>query len=541
MIVVMDDGRELEFPDDMTDEQLIAFAELYNQKGGKSQFTQEGQSAVEPEDVSTAGLETGTWEGQKGMAREFADIPTFGFAEEIEGALRPDATIDDIRAEKQQFQIENPNLATGVNLAGAVAMPVGAIRSGAKKVAPRFFERVQQMTPTKKVMTEAGLGGTAYGVGSGEGGIDDLSDRASKGLEYGALSTITSGLGTKMIEKLRNIKHAKNLALNKDKTIAKYNEDIKQTYAKADLEAPITSSTMDEMEATVRSNVGIIDGKGVQKSDIYIKENLPKTNAFLDDLVSYSKEAGKDGRAITWGELDKLRSQAWEDWATLSRFDSKDARELANAIHNLDNYIEYQFPSKSAFLKEARELWKEKKEIEILDSLFKWAEEGATSSGSGGNVVNKYLQAIDKVIGRSPDGSTKPLARFFSPETLAEMKAFKDSNGGGRFLRSLSKLSPDGNGLMLALNVIGATVDPKTLAITAGAKGAQVFTEGKVRRGAQTLLNRASDRYAPPPPPINTKVPSAIGIATGGQTGENVDTGQGILNLLDLANSTIRR
>ena len=121
------------------------------------------------------------------------------------------------------------------------------------------------------------------------------------------------------------------------------------------------------------------------------------------------------------------------------------------------------------------------------------------------------------------------------------MKAFKDSNGGGRFLRSLSKLSPDGNGLMLALNVIGATVDPKTLAITAGAKGAQVFTEGKVRRGAQTLLNKASDRYAPPPPPINTKIPSAIGIATGGQTGENVDTGQGILNLLDLANSTIRR
>jgi len=537
MIVTMDDGRELEFPDDMTDEQLIAFADLYNQKGGKSQFTQAGQSAVEPEDVSTAGLETGTWEGQKGMAREFADIPTFGFAEEIEGALRPDATIDDIRAEKQQFQIQNPNLATGVNLAGAVAMPVGAIRSGAKKVAPRFFERVQQMTPTKKVMTEAGLGGTAYGVGSGEG----LEDRASKGLEYGALSTITSGLGTKMIEKLRNIKQAKNLALNRDKTIELYNKEVEKTYAQADLEAPILSSTIDEMESIIRSNVGIIDGKGVAKSDIYIKENLPKTNAFLDDLVSYSKEAGKDGRAMTWGELDKLRSQAWEDWATLSRFDSKDARELANAIHNLDRYIEKSFPNRSKAFEKARDLWKEKKEIEILDSLFKWAEEGATSSGSGGNVVNKYLQAIDKVIGRSPDGSTKPLARFFSPETLAEMKAFKDSNGGGRFLRSLSKLSPDGNGLMLALNVIGATVDPKTLAITAGAKGAQVFTEGKVRRGAQTLLNRASDRYAPPPPPINTKVPSAIGIATGGQTGENVDTGQGILNLLDLANSITRR
>jgi len=544
--VRMRDGNILEFPDEMTREEIRAFGQKYDAEGGKSQFTQAGESASmdDPEGVSTAGLETGTFEGQKGIAREFADIPTFGFADELEAMVSP-KTVDEIRAEKEQFQIQNPNLATGVNLAGAIpTMGTTAIaRLGTKKFAPRFFERIENLTPAKKSMVEAGLGGFAYGVGSGEGGIDDMGDRLSQGAETGTLSAGFGGLAGKVLHKLRDIKSAKNRIINRDKTLQIYNNLVKRRYAKADLEDPITVANMQDMEKYIRSRVGV-EKAGERPFDYnYIKDELPKTNRFLKSLMNRVKQAEGDGRAVTWQNLDNMRSDAWKEWSVLAKQDPTDAKHLAQAIYDLDGYMAKFFPDKSGKLAKARELWKEKKEIEILQALFDYAEEGAQKTGSGGNVVNKYLQAVDRVLGKNPDGSEKPLKRFFSPETIAEMEAFRKSNGGGRLLRSFAKLSPDGSGLMMALNLFGATVDPKTLMVTAGAKGAQYISERGVRHGAQNIMDKASRRIERrlPVPQVPTELATGMGIATGGQSAENINTGDGILNLLDLVNSVNTR
>jgi len=70
------------------------------------------------------------------------------------------------------------------------------------------------------------------------------------------------------------------------------------------------------------------------------------------------------------------------------------------------------------------------------------------------------------------------------------MREFIRTGAGGSFSRSISKLAPDGNGLMLALHIFGATaIDPSLLIATAVGSGVKRQAEAKVQRGVQDIYN----------------------------------------------------
>jgi hypothetical protein len=81
---------------------------------------------------------------------------TFGFADELEAALRSgaisgkdyEAIRNDLRAKQEQFALENPKTALGSEIAGGLVAPLGALKYAAK--APSIL---------RSAMTSAGYGG----------------------------------------------------------------------------------------------------------------------------------------------------------------------------------------------------------------------------------------------------------------------------------------------------------------------------------------------------------------------------------------------
>ena len=114
----------------------------------------------------------------QGMARSFGDGLLFGFSDELESGLTGQ-DVEDIRKEQKEFMRENPALAIGSTIAGAVANPVSAL-GGARGA-----------TLGSKMLSGGltGLGqGAVYGLGSGEGGLENrLKSAGTTGLLSGAL------------------------------------------------------------------------------------------------------------------------------------------------------------------------------------------------------------------------------------------------------------------------------------------------------------------------------------------------------------------
>ena len=107
---------------------------------------------------------------------------TMGFADEIAArivSMDPNITYDDALATARQKldagRKENPKTAMASELAGAVALPVGAMGTGGK-----IGWRV-----AKGAATGAGLSGL-YGFGSGEGGFKSRALAGAKSMPLGA-------------------------------------------------------------------------------------------------------------------------------------------------------------------------------------------------------------------------------------------------------------------------------------------------------------------------------------------------------------------
>lgn len=211
----------------------------------------------------------------------------------------------------------------------------------------------------------------------------------------------------------------------------------------------------------------------------YVPEVDSQTKAALDIL---SKRAG---RTATLGELDKLRQGLFRRYNA-----DKTQVAILDMIDAIDDTIQ-QSAAGGELMTAARVANARFKKSELLDDAFTKAADQTASTGSGGNILNKYRQAVTSII------NNPKKARWFSQQEIDTMRNFVHGNLPENVLRRIGKLAPGGNGLMSALNLGAVAVEPTMLGVTAAASGAKALADRGARQGAAELQRYLATGQAP--------------------------------------------
>ena len=410
-----------------------------------------------------------------GAISQFSDSALVGFGDEFsaglsavltdrEGSLseRYDRNLNRIRNRQEVFQEDRPGLAAGARIAGAVASPAAKV-----------------LGPVRTVRGAAAAGGAfagAEGFAEGEGGakerLIDGAKAAPAGLLFAGLTSSLVQGGSKGIQRVfsraekrpsvENLRAAKNAA---------YNEVRK---------SGVTFSQDDTLAAFNR-----LSRKA--KTARWDLDSVSETDKFAFDALRTLERRAELGRPISLNNLDKTRQKLWDIYG------KSDHPFVLEAIGEIDDMIAAKADG-NATMRAARAANSRFSKAQVLNDAFNKAKRQTAATGSGGNILNKYRQAVNKII----DGKE---ARYFSAEELAMMESFVMGDVSENTMRKIGKLSPNGNGLMTALNVYAATIDPALLAVTAAGTVAKESADKSAMRGSEALLDALSTGVIKPPRP----------------------------------------
>ena len=238
-----------------------------------------------------------------------------------------------------------------------------------------------------------------------------------------------------------------------------------------------------------------VDDAGEMFAPTELQGMVAKIKTGLDD-VNYLPEADTvttgilkrlddiSTRDISIGQLDKMRQSVW------ARYNTSKEPGLLEVIEGIDDLVAAR-ASTSTLLDAARLANGRYKKAELLDLAFKKATDQTASTGSGGNILNKYRQAVTSIINNPRQ------AKWFTGDEIGVMREFVRGTTGQNAMRLIGKLAPSGNGLMTALNLGAAgTFGAPALAISAGASAAKAVADGATERAAQGLIGRVSGQAA---------------------------------------------
>lgn len=202
-------------------------------------------------------------------------------------------------------------------------------------------------------------------------------------------------------------------------------------------------------------------------------------------LAAISMVKKQSGSSLTLSQLDKLRQGLWKRYNAAPNEDA-----ILDLIDVVDDAISTSGPA-SEIMAAARVANTRFKKAELLDNAFTAAERQTAATGSGGNVLNKFRQAVAGIL------NNPKKVRFFTAEERAAMDAFVSGNMPQNALRLIGKLSPSGNGLMAALNIGAAAINPAMLGLTAAGVAAKGVSDSAVRQGADDLMRMIASGVSP--------------------------------------------
>lgn len=196
--------------------------------------------------------------------------------------------------------------------------------------------------------------------------------------------------------------------------------------------------------------------------------------------------AGKDR---TIGQLDKLRQGLW------ARYNASNGSEPAilDMIDGVDDIIA-KHPATDDLMGLARSANSQFKKAELLDNAMTVAERQTAATGSGGNILNKYKQAVTSIL------NNPKKAKWFSPEEVQKMDDFIKGSFAQNALRQIGKISPTGNGLMQVLNIGAVAASPAMAGFTIAGAGAKMASDRAGRSAMQSILDGVAKNAAKPKP-----------------------------------------
>jgi len=216
-----------------------------------------------------------------------------------------------------------------------------------------------------------------------------------------------------------------------------------------------------------------------KKNDIFLSYAPDtKDGQYIDGLIkSIQKHSGK---RFNLAELDKLRSSLYTTYKN-SGFDPR-VRALRDKVDDVIENTAASGDQKSLkILEQARINNRSYKKVELFDELIEKAKLQTASTGSGGNIGNKYRQAFVKIV------TDKKNAAKFDEKELQTMKKLIEGNIPDNVFRLLGKLSPSGNGLMTILNVGAVLADPSFIIATAIGTSSKIASDKRSNKAIQDI------------------------------------------------------
>lgn len=390
---------------------------------------------------------------------------TLGFDDEIAAGLQTgfgmlgdyDETVSEFRKAKGEMAEDNPVTNFVGEVAGGIGTGAGMAARGATLLG---------RTAGKGAMTRLGAGaleGAGYGAVAGAGNADDGS-RTEGALYGGALGGVVGGAVPAVASQVSKLK-----------PVAETLKNLKS--AKDAAYKAVDASGARYSQSGFKALVG-----NIEKSMIAKKMNPrrhEKAASMLDDLKQMV------GEAPTLTELDQLRQVIRRD--VVKSGDDSNAFLGKEMIKEIDRFMDMATPqsmqagdAKTAakLIKDARAANLRLSKAEEIEAAINSADLRAASTGSGGNVDNATRQNLRRVLEKGQG--------YTDAEKAALERTVRGTNMQNR-LRKVGKLSPDGNGLMAALN-LGATAMNPLFAIP-GAAGlvSKILADGATVRNVADL------------------------------------------------------
>ena len=211
-----------------------------------------------------------------------------------------------------------------------------------------------------------------------------------------------------------------------------------------------------------------------------------KAKKLLDKLQKQSAaKYKKDGTVITKGgitlnEFDKVRRKISDLYNTKG---GKKEPFLLDMIKAMDNELDDVLipANKSKLLVDARAANRRYSKAAVLEKEVNKLQNQRKVAGSGGNVVNSYRRAIQKIL-----DNPKQIDFFDEPEIRA-MQQIVDGRVADNILRLAGKMAPSGNGLMAYMNIIMFSMNPAFLGLSAASIGAKTLGDARVRSAVKKL------------------------------------------------------
>lgn len=355
-----------------------------------------------------------------------------------------------------------------------IASTVGGVAGGMATAAPMAkagFSLLQGAKPTLGSLGGRGAAegagyGLIYGAGEGEGGLLNRAESAAKGAVIGGtIGGVTGGLARigagggvadDAIPSVEQLKQASQAAF-------KAADDLGVSFA------PGYSKQLGHELAHDLRKAGI---------DQTIH---PKATA------AFKRIAESVGQPLPLSEVQTLRRVAQSAASSVE----PDERRIAQImIDRLDKFVDKAKPQQvlsgkpeeaGRVLRQARDYWSRMRKTELVQDALYGAEIRTAATGSGGNIDNASRQRLASLL------LDKNKSRGFTRAEREALERVIRGTKGQNALRLAGKLSPQGNGLMAALGVGGAMVNPAFGAASLGGMGAKAIADRMTGSNAKLL------------------------------------------------------
>ena len=418
-------------------------------------------------------------EWRKGLvaATDVADLVangmSLGFGNKLAAGLRAPFTdktysqeLEAMRGATEGARQRAGSAATAAELTGAIAAPVAAAKTGLT-LAGRFGTGAMQ--GAKGLLARTGLmgvEGAGYGALTAAGNDEDITQGAGYGAVGGSLGNVAGEAISAGVGKVAG-------AFNKKPNIPSLDElrSLKDAaYDQAERAGVVfTPQGLDRLKSEITAEFA---NRG------FLPANEPGAAAVLGEI---DKLAGQN---VTMKGLDSVRKMAGNAFIPGNNSNNSLTGVITSKIDDLlanpgsnDVLVGNSTAGAEAY-KEARDyasrLFKAEKVQKAVDS----ADLRAASTGSGGNVDNATRQNLRRILEKE---------RGLKPDEKAALEAVVRGTPTQNALRLAGKLSPSGNGLMAALGVGGAMVNPAIGALSLGGMGAKAAADSMTGKNVAKL------------------------------------------------------
>ena len=388
----------------------------------------------------------------------------------------------------ESFAVEAvPAIATGVGVekAAATYLPKAVSKFGPASQIPKGSS-----PSIGKTAAYSGAGGGVYGFNTGESGerLENAYTLAIPSAIFGGGSQVLLNFAAPALRNIGSSLGASFKRFDENPTIQAAKR-LKQNAYKA------------------ATNSGLIfDG-----SDFRNLYNNAKNNTDYDPKVTSDENLGAainyleqftKRQYLNVMELDKIRRGLWSRFQISKRASSSNKGDprIRDIISDIDDMIQTKGTGGDPTLITAARLANGRyRKAEEINNAFDSAGLTADATGGGGNLINKYKQAVKNIL-----TNPRRLA-FYTKEEQKAMRDFVSFTPSEQFVRMVAKLDPSASALSLMLQGTGVLAGQTTgvLATAAGGAVARRSLEQSTDEAAQGLVTRMATGQTEMVNPVN--------------------------------------